>query len=206
MKPPVATRIGHSLLAAASATAVAATLALAAAAPAHAGPIAVAAFTSGSGNVAVFDAAAGTGGWVGSLEGFSDPFTGLPVSLVSVVLFTLDNASDTFSGSFEFTTTDLGSTFFGSLSGDADDDVLNVGGQFRIDYEVLGGTGVFGAASGFGLGLLDYSPAGMPDNYAEAGVFAMQVPTPAPWALAGLGLLALAASRPQRQRRRMPPA
>jgi hypothetical protein len=149
--------------------------------------------------VAVFDAAAGTGGWVGSLEGFADPFTGLPVSLVSVVLFTIDNASDTFSGSFEFTTADLGSSFFGTLSGDADDEVLNLGGQFRIDYQVLGGSGVFSAASGFGLGLLDFASAGVPDNYAEAGVFVMQVPAPAPWALAGLGLLALLGASARRR-------
>lgn len=163
-------------------------------ASAHAGPITIEAFTSGSGNVAVFDAAAGTGGWVGSLEGFSNPFTSVPVSLVSVVLFTIDDATDTFSGSFEFTTTDLASRFFGTLSGDVDDDVLLNGGQFRIDYQVQGGSGIFDAASGFGLGLLDFNLNGAPDNYLEAGVFVMQVPEPASLALSALGLLMLMGS------------
>jgi hypothetical protein len=178
-------------------------LALAAALPAQAAPIPIDAFTSGSGNVSVFDAAAGTGGWVGSLEGFADPFSGgMPVSLISVVLFSIDNLSDLFVGTFEFTTTDLASTFFGTISGDADDDVLLNGGQFRIDYQVLGGTGIFSAASGFGLGLLDFRPNAMPDNYAEAGVFVLQVPLPGSLALAGLGLAALLASgaRPARRR------
>jgi hypothetical protein len=176
-------------------------LAAALAAPAQAGPIDLNAFTSGSGNVSVFDAAAGTGGWVGSLEGFADPFTAAPLSLVSVVLFTLDNATDTFTGTFEFTTTDLMSSFFGTLSGDADDDVLLNGGQFRIDYQVLGGTGVFSAATGFGLGLLDFDLAGTPDNYREAGVFAMQVPEPATWALVALGLMAIPGLGAGRRRR-----
>jgi hypothetical protein len=161
---------------------------------AHAGPISIEAFTSGSGNVAVFDAAAGTGGWVGSLQGFGNPFTGDPLSLVSVVLFAIDNATDTFTGTFEFTTTDLLSSFFGTLSGDVDDEVLVNGGQFRIDYQVLGGTGLFGAASGFGLGLLDFDLDGTPDNYREAGVFAMQVPAPASLALSAMALLAMLGS------------
>jgi hypothetical protein len=173
---------------------------------AHAGPIPIDAFTSGSGNVAVFDAAAGTGGWVGSLEGFRHPFTMAPVSLVSVVLFAVDNATDTVSGTFEFTTTDLVSTFFGRLSGDVDDDVLTSGGQFRIDYEVLGGTGAFAAASGFGLGLLDFNINGSPDNYREAGVFVMQVPAPATLTLALLALVAMAGLGAAPRRRGASPA
>jgi PEP-CTERM motif len=171
-------------------------LALAAVLPAKADPIQIDAFTSGSGNVSVFDAAAGTGGWVGSLQGFSNPFNGgSAVSLLSVVLFTIDNLSDLFTGTFEFTSTDLGSTIFGTISGDADDDVLLNGGQFRIDYQVLGGSGIFASATGFGLGLVDFNPNAMPDNYAEAGVFVMQVPAPATLALAALGLLAMGWSR-----------
>jgi hypothetical protein len=173
----------------------------------HAAPISIDAFTSGSGNVSVFDAAAGSGGWVGSLEGFSDPFTSVPLSLVSVVLFTIDNAADTFTGTFEFTTTDLLSSFFGTLSGDVDDDVLLNGGQFRIDYQVQGGTGLFSAASGFGLGLLDFDLNGTPDNYREAGLFVMQVPVPATLGLSALALLAMlgSARRSRRQGERLAP-
>lgn len=198
MNPVAASRFGHAVAALA--------LAAALASPARAAPLDLTAFTAGSGNLSVFDAAAGTGGWVGGLEGFADPFTAAPLSLVSVVLFTLDNATDTFTGTFEFTTSDLLSSFFGTLSGDADDDVLVNGGQFRIDYQVLGGTGLFAAASGFGLALLDYGPNAMPDNYLEAGLFVMQVPAPATLALATLGLVAMAGLGVAPRRRGASPA
>ena len=50
---------------------------------------------TGQGNVSVFDAAAGTGGWVGSIDEVPDPAIANPLSLVSVVLFTLDRAAQT---------------------------------------------------------------------------------------------------------------
>ena len=151
----------------------------------------------GQGNLAVFDAAAGTGGWVGSIDEVPDPANVTPpLSLVSVVLFTLDSAARTLMGSFEFTTTDLLSTLFGELTGTyLDADILTLGGQFSLDYQINGGTGQFAGANGFGLAFLDYNPAAVGDNYTESGLLLFTVPSPATGALVLAGLLALAASR-----------
>jgi hypothetical protein len=151
---------------------------------------------SGQGNVSAFDASAGSGGWVGSIDQTAPPVVDNPLSLVSVVLFQLDAATQTLTGSFEFSTTDLASTLFGTLSGSYfDADILNTGGQFSVDYTILGGTGLFSAASGFGLSFVDYNPAGTFNNYAEAGLLNFTVPAPGSLALAAAGLLALAVSR-----------
>ena len=72
---------------------------------------------NGQGNVSVFDAAAGSGGWVGSIDQTPPPDVAQPLSLVSVVLFQIDAATQTLTGSFEFTTTDLTSTLYGTLAG-----------------------------------------------------------------------------------------
>ena len=151
----------------------------------------------GQGNLAVFDAAAGTGGWVGSIDEVPDPANANPpLSLVSVVLFTLDSAAQTLMGSFEFTTTDLLSTLFGELTGTyLDADILTLGGQFSLDYQINGGTGQFARASGFGLVFLDYNPAAPGDNYTDSGLLVFAVPSPATGALVLAGLVALAASR-----------
>ena len=151
---------------------------------------------SGQGKVSVFDAAAGTGGWVGSIDEVPDPAIANPLSLVSVVLFTLDRAAQTLMGSFEFTTTDLLSTLFGELTGSVTNaDILTQGGQFDLDYQINGGTGQFAGANGFGLAFLDYNPAAQGDNYTESGLLVFTVPSPATGALALAGLLALAANR-----------
>ena len=151
---------------------------------------------TGQGNVSVFDAAAGTGGWVGSIDEVPDPAIANPLSLVSVVLFTLDRATQTLMGTFEFTTTDLLSTLFGDLSGSVlDADILTNGGQFSLDYQINGGTGQFAGANGFGLAFLDYNPAGTFNNYTESGLLVLTVPSPATGALVLAGLLALSASR-----------
>ncbi len=151
---------------------------------------------TGQGNVSVFDAAAGTGGWVGSIDEVPDPaIANPPLSLVSVVLFTLDRATQTLMGTFEFTTTDLLSTLFGDLSGSVQDpDILANGGQFSLDYQINGGTGQFSRATGFGLAFLDYNPAGTFNNYTESGLLLFTVPSPATGALVLAGLLALGAS------------
>jgi hypothetical protein len=148
----------------------------------------------------VFDAAAGSGGWVGSLQQTPPPDVADPLSLVSVVLFQLDAATQTLTGSFEFTTTDLASTLYGTLSASFFDvDILASGGQFSIDYNILGGSGAFGGASGFGLSFLNFDPAGGFDNYAEAGLLNFSVPAAVPnpgsLALVAAGLLGLAVSR-----------
>ena len=151
---------------------------------------------TGQGNLSVFDAAVGTGGWVGSIDEVPDPAIANPLSLVSVVLFTLDRATQTLMGTFEFTTTDLLSTLFGDLSGSVQDpDILANGGQFSLDYQINGGTGQFAGANGFGLAFLDYNPAGTFNNYTESGLLVFTVPSPATGALVLGGLLALSASR-----------
>ena len=151
---------------------------------------------TGQGNVSVFDAAAGTGGWVGSIDEVPDPAIANPLSLVSVVLFTLDRAAQTLMGTFEFTTTDLLSTLFGELTGSVTNaDILTQGGQFSLDYQINGGTGQFSRATGFGLAFLDYNPAGTFNNYTESGLLVFTVPSPATGALVLAGLLALSASR-----------
>ena len=156
----------------------------------------------GQGNVAVFDAAAGTGGWVGSIDEVADPANANPLSLVSVVLFTLDRAALTLMGSFEFTTTDLLSTLYGEVTGSfLDADILTQGGQFSLDYQINGGTGQFARASGFGIAFLDFNPAALGDNYTESGLLLFTVPTPATGALALAGLLALGVSRSVSRRR-----
>jgi hypothetical protein len=150
----------------------------------------------GGGNLSVFDAAAGTGGWVGSIVQSPDPAVMSPLSLVSVVLLKVDALTKTLSGSFEFSTTDLLSTLFGDLSGTyAEDDILGGGGQFSIDYTVLGGSGLFSRATGFGLAFVDFDPRATGDNYRESGLLLFEVPTTTTLALAALGLLGLAAQR-----------
>jgi hypothetical protein len=156
----------------------------------------------GAGNVSVFDAAAGTGGWTGSITQSPFPDVPQPLALVSVVLFELDAATQTLSGTFEFTTTDLVSTLFGSVTGSyGEPDILLSGGQFSLDYTIVGGTGLFLRAAGYGLSFLDFAPLpGAFDNYAEAGALVFSVAEPGSLALAGFGLLALCAQLPKRRR------
>ena len=150
----------------------------------------------GQGNVSVFDATAGTGGWVGSIDEVPAPSNPQPLSLVSVVLFTLDSVNHTLSGSFEFTTTDLLNTLTGDLIGSyVNDDILNLGGQFSLDYRILAGTGLFEGANGFGLAFVDFDPLTAFNNYQESGVLVFNVPAPATLALVLAGLAAVAVSR-----------
>ncbi len=153
---------------------------------------------SGQGNVSVFDAAAGTGGWVGSLQGLVHPLNGDPFDLVSVVLFSVDGPGQTVSGQFEWTGAfDLGSSLFGRLTGTvSDEDILLQGGQFALDYQIDGGTGLFAGASGFGLAFIDFDPLASGDNnYAEAGLVVVSVPVPDSSLLAMTALMLLATLR-----------
>lgn len=166
---------------------------LLAAAPAGAAPVLQFAPFSGQGNVSVFDAAAGTGGWVGSLDGLSDPASSLPVAAVSTVLFTLDGLTGLLSGQFSFTTTDLGSTLEGLVSGTVSDPaILSQGGQFSLDYSITGGSGLFTDVRGYGLAFLDFDPAATgSDNYLESGLLVYSVPEPGSLLLSALALCAL---------------
>lgn len=157
---------------------------------------------TGSGNAVVFDAATGDGGWVGSLVQDPDPAVADPLQLASVVLFRIDPLTRLLSGSFSFTrSTDLGATLFGLVSGTTSDgDVFATGGQYALDYTIEGGTGDFSGASGFGLSFLQVDPAGLPDNYSEAGLLVLNVPEPGtlPLLAGALGLLAARRRRPGR--------
>ena len=180
-----------------AASAVALVALLAAPLAAHASPLSYFVPYNGAGNVSVFDANAGSGGWVGSIDQTPPPIVPDPLSLVSVVLFQIDKATQTLSGTFEFTSSnDLDSTFFGSLSGSVvDADILSHGGQFSIDYNITGGTGQFFGANGFGLAFVDFNPSAAFNNYTESGLLVFDVPEPAPLALVATGLLALAFTR-----------
>ncbi len=155
----------------------------------------------GAGNLVVFDAAAGTGGWTGSVNQSSFPAVPAPLALVSVLLFQLDAATQTLSGTFEFTTTDLASTLFGEVSGSyVEPDILLAGGQFSLNYSIAGGSGMFLRASGYGLSFLDFAPVpGAFDNYAEAGALVFSVAEPGTLALAGFALLAIWVHLPRKR-------
>jgi MYXO-CTERM domain-containing protein len=171
---------------------------------AHADPTPLFVPFNGAGNISIFDGAARTGGWAGSIEQTAPPVVSDPLSLVSIVLFKLDAATQTLSGTFEFTrSSDLGATLFGDITGSYSvADILNVGGQFSLDYTVRGGTGAFLGYGGFGLSFVDFDPKAAFNNYSEAGLLTLDVPAavpePASWALALMGLLALAAIQRQR--------
>jgi hypothetical protein len=169
---------------------------------AQAGPVTLFVPYEGAGNLLVIDAAAGSGAWSGSILQSAFPAVPSPLALVSVVYFQFDAALHTLSGSFEFTTAaDLASTLFGELAGSTPDaDILSDGGQFSIDYTILGGTGAFSGATGYGLSLVDFDPAGSFNNYTEAGQLVITtVPEPASLALAGVALLAAGTATLRRQ-------
>ena len=147
----------------------------------------------GAGNVLVIDDTAGVGVWTGRIEQSAFPAVPLPLSLVSVVLFELDSLTMKLVGTFEFTSSaDLASTLFGQVNGSyVDLDILTTGGQFGLDYTILGGTGAFLGASGYGLSFLDFDPAGAFDNYTEAGALVITVPEPTTLLLTTVALLGL---------------
>lgn len=190
---------GHAVLAAAV------SLPLCLPGAAWAGPLSAFSF-DGEGNVLVFDAQAGTGGWNGAITETVDPAlpNPAPLSLAALVIFAFETASNVLTGGFEFThAVDLGSSLFGTLSGRFTDPgyTLDTGGQFELDYQILGGTGLFAGFTGFGLSFLSFDPQAQSfNNYSEQGLLvadAAAVPEPASlWlAAAALGLSALALRR-----------
>lgn len=159
---------------------------------AQAGPVLFAPF-DGSGNALVFDATTGDGGWSGAINQSPVPAVADPLSLVSVVLFNYDAAAKMLSGQFEFTrSTDLGATLYGLVTGTTTEaDVFATGGQFSLDYTVLGGTGDFANTTGYGLSFLNFDPAALPDNYTESGLLVLAVPEPGALPLVAGALLAM---------------
>lgn len=159
--------------------------------PARAGLVTVA--YGGSGNAVLFDAATGSGGWVGALDEVLDEpgvAGAVPLSLVSVVLFEFDAATGELEGQFEFTDSlDLDSALVGTLTGrTADADLFGAGGQFEIDYLITSGRGRFEGFSGFGLAFLDFDPDAAGDNYRESGLLVLSVPVSGTLGLAALAL------------------
>ncbi len=198
--PRAASGFGLARAAAAASVAVAALAPMAA----HASVVNYFVPFEGAGNVSVFNAAAGTGGWVGSIDPTPDALAQPPFPGVSTVLFSFDALTKMLSGSFEISSGDLLSTLFGSLVGSTvEPDWLGTGGQISLDYTVLGGTGAFDGARGFGLSFVTYDPnansIGGFNNYGETGLLNFTVPTPGSASLVLAALLAAALVRTRRQ-------
>ena len=153
----------------------------------------------GRGNVLVFDAAAGSGGWNGEITGVTDA----ALSFAVLVTFDYDAAQNHLLGIFEFTkANDLASSISGSVMGGftGASGSLAGGGQLELDYQVLGGTGLYAGSSGFGLSSLSFDPGATGDNnYSERGLL-VAVPEPGMAALMAAGLLLLALVRTRRLR------
>jgi len=160
----------------------------------------------GRGNLLVFDAASGSGGWNGEISEFADPALSAPLSFAVLVTFDYDVVLNRLLGSFEFTQADdLSSSIFGNVAGGvtAAAGSLAGGGQLALEYQVMGGTGRYAGLSGFGLSFLGFDPSasGTHNNYFEQGLI-VAVPEPSVAGLMAFGLLALALVRIRRPARK----
>jgi hypothetical protein len=159
----------------------------------------------GRGNLLVFDAASGSGGWNGEISEFAVPALPAPLSFAVLVTFDYDVVLNRLLGSFEFTQADdLSSSIFGNVAGGvtAAAGSLAGGGQLALDYQVMGGTGRYAGLSGFGLSFLGFDPAASGDNnYVEQGLI-VAVPETGMAGLTAFGLLALALVRTRRPARK----
>lgn len=163
---------------------------------AQAAPVTRDFFYTGQGNL-VYDAGSGNGAWLGSIDALAFPPETEALQLLSQVSFSFNSTTGLLGGSFEFTlASDFGSTIFGSLDGSLLSGDLTNGGQFSVNYNILGGSGQFNQASGFAIAFVDFSnPAGGFFDYSEAGLTSFAVPEPGSLALLATGLLALGATR-----------
>jgi hypothetical protein len=124
----------------------------------------------------------------------------IPLLAISAGGYTLDGESG-WSLSSPFSFSKFGDSLTGSLSttGILVPEVPAPVG-FNLSYSILGGTGRFSGASGWGISvvLLDPSSAEPPFAFTERGRFT--VPEPATWALLLPLLIGLAALRPRAAR------
>ena len=74
-------------------------------------------------------------------------------------------------------------------------DILRRGGQFALDYTILGGTGAFESASGFGLAFVDFDPGEWPDDCIAPVLLIFNVPELSTPGLTAAGLLVIALRR-----------
>jgi hypothetical protein len=137
----------------------------------------------------------------------------IPLLAISAGGYTLDGESGwslSSPFSFNFATNSGSGTFSFSKFGDSLTGSLSTTGilvpevpapvGFNLSYSILGGTGRFSGASGWGISvvLLDPSSAEPPFAFTERGRFT--VPEPATWALLLPLLIGLAALRPRAAR------
>ena len=174
---------------------------------ASAAPITYDAFLDGSG-FSVFTVADpatgnGSGAWTGTLADAPFPVPDRPLSLLTQVNFSFDAMRNLLTGDFAFTDAgDFASTITGLLSGSFEDGGFDAGGQLFVNYDIRGGTGGFGGATGFLISLVDITAPDIDGfaSYTEAATGQFMVPEPGTLPLLAGALLVMGLL----QRRRAP--